>query len=135
MGMVAAQEFEQMRREIDDHQHPTGAQHARRLGDRRRRPVGVMQHLMDHHRVERRIGQRQLIHVAEPDHAVRPARPLEVDAGDRQHLARLVDAERLADARREDFEDPPGAGADIQEGAQRRQQVGDRGGIDFVRHR
>ena len=74
MSMLVAQKFEQMRREIDHHQHAVRAQHARRLGDRGAGPVGVMQHLMDHDRVERSVGQRQLVHVAEPHHAVGRAR-------------------------------------------------------------
>ena len=75
MGMLVAQEFERVRREIDDDQTAARPQHPRRLGDRRGRPIGVVQHLMDDDRVERRIGQRQLVHVAEPDRCSSPARP------------------------------------------------------------
>ena len=41
--------------------------------------------------------------------------PFEIDAGDRQHLARLVDAERVLDARRQNLEHAAGAGADIEQ--------------------
>ena len=60
-----------------------------------------MQHLMDHDRVERRVGQRQPIHVAEPNRAVFEPGAFEIDPRDSQHLARLVDAERVLDARRQ----------------------------------
>ena len=40
-----------MRREIDHQQLPAGAKHPRRLGDRRGRGLGIMQHLVDDHAV------------------------------------------------------------------------------------
>ena len=76
MGVLVAQEFERVRREIDDNEDAVRPQHARRLGDRRGGPVGVMQDLMDHHRVERGVGHGQLVHVAEPDRRRFRARPV-----------------------------------------------------------
>ena len=52
MGMLVAQEFEIVRREVD-HQQPAGrAQHARRFADRARAVVEEVQHLMDDDDVE-----------------------------------------------------------------------------------
>ena len=114
MSVLVAQEFQRVRREIDEHEDAVRPQHARRLGDRRGGPVGVVQDLMDHDRVEGRVRHRQLVHVAEPDRPVFEAGPREVDPRDRQHLARLVDAERVLDARRQDLQHAAGAGADVE---------------------
>ncbi len=45
---------------------PFGPQYPRRLGDRGRRAVGVMQHLMNDDGVEGAVGERQLVHVPQP---------------------------------------------------------------------
>ena len=52
MRVLVAQKFERMWREIDEHEDALWAQHASRLGERRRRPIGVMQHLVDHDSIE-----------------------------------------------------------------------------------
>ena len=119
MRMLVAQEFERVRREIDNDQTAARPQHPRRLGNRGGRPIGIMQHLVDDGRIKRRIGKRQLIHVAQPDDAVRQAGPLDVDARDGEHLARLIDAQRVGDTRPEQLEHAPGAGADIEQIARR----------------
>ena len=41
--------------------------------------------------------------------------PFEIDPRHRQHLARLVDAERLFDARRQNLEHAAGTGADVEQ--------------------
>ena len=114
VSVLVAQEFERVGREIDENEDAVRPQHARRLGDRRGGPVGVVQDLMDHHRVEGRVRHGQLVHVAEPDRPVFEARPREVDPRDRQHFARLVDAERMVDARRQNLQHAAGAGADVE---------------------
>ena len=54
MRVLLAQEFEIVRREVDDQQGGRrGAQHARRLADRARAVVEEVQHLMDDDDVER----------------------------------------------------------------------------------
>src|SRR6266478_4497078 len=88
---------------------------ASRRGGALRRPVGIMQHLMDHHRVERGGGQRQPIHVAEPNRAVFQPSPFEIDPRDGEHLPRLVDPEREFDPRRQNFEHAASAGPDVEQ--------------------
>ena len=53
MRMLVAQEFQLVRREIDDQQPAAGPQHARRLADRARAVVEKVQHLVDDDEVER----------------------------------------------------------------------------------
>ena len=122
MGVLVAQEFERVRRKIDDHQNPARPQHPGRLGDRRGRPVGIMQDLMNHDRVEGRVGQRQLVHVVAADPPVCEPGPFEIDPRDRQHFARLVDAERIVDPRRQNFEHSTRSGADVEQIARDRPQ-------------
>ena len=70
---------------------PAGRKHARRLGDRGRRRMGIMQHLVDDHAVGRLIGERKRVHVALAQARLDPRR-LELDAGQTKHLRRAVDA-------------------------------------------
>ena len=53
MRVLVAQEFEIVRREIDDEQPAAGPQHARRLAESARAVVEEVQHLMNDHGVER----------------------------------------------------------------------------------
>ena len=64
------------------------------------------------------VGERQRVHVALAQ-AGGDARRLELDARQAQHLRRAVDADRLARARAEQLDHPPGAGADIDQPAER----------------
>ncbi len=133
MSVLVAQEFERVRREIDQHQDAIRPQHPRRLGDCRGRTVGVMQHLMDHNGVERGVRQIELVHVAEPDRRALQSRAFEIDPRDRQHLARLVDAERALDSRPQDFKDAAGPGPDIEQVARvGRSDDLDEIGLDFA---
>ena len=50
---------------------PPGCSTRRGLGDRAGRVFGVVQHHLQHRRVERRIGQRQPVHVRQPHPAMR----------------------------------------------------------------
>ena len=79
MGVLFAQEFQSVRRKIDEHQNSAGPQYPGRFGDRRGWPVGVMQNLMDHDRVEGPIGQRQLVHVVATDAPIYQPRLFEID--------------------------------------------------------
>src|SRR5579883_1160281 len=115
MGVLGAQVFELVGREIDDDEQPARPQHAADLGDRRGGIVGEMQHLVDGRGVEGGGRPGELVHVALPDHAVAHARLLEIGARHRQHLAREIDADGALDARRHQLEDAAGAGADIDE--------------------
>ena len=99
MGMLVAKKFELMRCEVDEDQDSARPQHPSRFGNDRCRSVGIMQHLVNHHGIERGIRQGQVVHVTEPDLPVLETSAIEVDPGDGQHLARLVDAERAFDPR------------------------------------
>ena len=114
VSVLVAQEFQRMGREIDENEDAVWPQHERRLGDHGGGPIGVVQYLMNHHRVEGRVGHCQLVHVAEPDRPVFEPGPREVDPRDRQHLARLVDPERALNARRQNLQHTACAGADIE---------------------
>ena len=64
------------------------------------------------------VGERQRIHVALAQ-ARRDARRLELDPRKPKHFRRAVDADRLARARAEQLDHPAGAGADIDQPAER----------------
>ena len=64
------------------------------------------------------VGQRQRIHVALAQARGDP-RGFELDPRQPQHLRRAVDADRLRGARAEQFDHPPGAGADIDQPPER----------------
>ena len=70
---------------------------------------------MDDDRVHGRGGKRQVVHVAAPDLTVGEPGRLQPRPRARQHLAAEVKAETAPDARGEDLEHPPGAGADVEE--------------------
>ena len=128
MGVLIAQEFEGVGCEINEHQDPPRSQHPGGFGDRRGWPVGIVQDLMYHDRVEGRIGQFELIHVVATDTPVCQPGSFEVDPRHRQHLARLVNAESTIDPRRQDFEHSPGPGADVE-------QIARFGGVDDLDQR
>ena len=104
MRVLLAQEFEIMRREIDDQQPALRAQRARGFGDRARAVVEEVQHLMDHHDVEGILRHRQLVDVALPHAAMLQPGALEPRAREREHVERHVDAEPALDVRPEQFE-------------------------------
>ncbi len=100
-----------------------GLHDARGLGQRRGGIVGVVQHVMDGDDVEAVGLEGQGIHVALADVGIVDAGAGEVGAGQRQHLAALVDADRLLDLGRQHFEQPAGAGADVEQPAGADRQV------------
>ena len=65
----------------------------------------------------------QGIHVALADLGIVEAGAGEVGAGERQHLAALVDADRLLDLGRQHLEQAAGAGADVEQAAGADRQV------------
>ena len=119
MGVLVAQEFEIVRREVDHQQPPAGPQHARRLVDRARAVVEEVQHLVDDDDVERILRQREIVDVALPDAAMAQAGAVEPRARERQHVERQVEAEAALDRGSEQFQHAPGAGAEIEQRAQR----------------
>jgi hypothetical protein len=128
MGVFIAQEFERVGCKIGNHQDAVRPQHAGGFGNRRCRPVGIVQDLMDHDRVKRRVRQSQLIHVVAADPAICDPGTFEIDPRYRKHLARLVDPERALDPGRQDFEHPPRSGANVE-------QIARVGGVDDVDQR
>ena len=68
--MLLTQVFQFVLGEVDDEQPALRSQHARRLGDHPGRVLGIVQHLMDGHRVEGPALDRKLVHVAVAHEAV-----------------------------------------------------------------
>ena len=62
--------------------------------------------------------QRQVVDVAEPDLGIADAGAVEIGAGDREHARRGVDADGAVAERRQQFEHPPGAGAEVEQAAE-----------------
>ncbi len=117
VGVACPQLLALMRREIDDEQSPAVSEHPRRLRDRDRGRVGVVQHLVDDDAVRRLVGERQRVHVALAQARGDPCR-FELHPGEAQHLRRPVDSNRLARARAEQFDHPAGARPDVEQAAE-----------------
>ena len=132
MRELLAQEFLLMRREVDHQQPPARPQHARRLADGAAAVVEEVQHLMQDDDVEGIVGERQVVDVALAHAAMLQARALQPVARQQQHVERQIEAEPALDLGAEQFEHAAGAGAEIQERAER--LVGERG-ADRVLHR
>ena len=115
MGVLLAQEFQIVRREIDHQQPPLRAQRARGFGDRTRPIIEEVQHLMDHDDIEGILRHRQFVNIALPHAAMLQPDALQPRARQREHVERHVDAEPALDLRAEQFEHAPGAGAKIEE--------------------
>ena len=75
MRMLVAQEFQRMRREIDDDQPAARPQQARRLADRHAGFVEIVQHLVHGHEIEGIALDRRRIDVALPHLRMRTRRP------------------------------------------------------------
>ena len=126
--VLLAQEFQIVRREIDHQQPAAGRQHARRFADRARAVVEEVQHLMDDDDVEGAGRHREIVDVALPHAAMAQARALDAGAGEQQHVERKIDAETALEIGPEHFQDAAGAGAEIEQRAERplRQRLADR---------
>ena len=117
--VLLAQEFQIVRREIDHQQAAARRQHARGLADRAAAVVEEVQHLMDDDDVERARRHREIVDVALPHAAMAQARALDAGAGEQQHVERQVDAEPALEVGAEHFQDAAGAGAEIEQRAER----------------
>ncbi len=117
MGVVLAQLFQVVGRKVHDREPAAGRQCASRLRRRLIRTLRVVQHLMDDDVVEAAVGDRQRVHVGEPDRAVAQPGLVEIGAGDREHLAGRIDAESALDLGPEQLEHPAGPCADVEERA------------------
>ena len=117
-----------MRRKVDHDQSSAGPQDTRRLVDDASGILGVVQHHLQHRDIETRIGQRQPIHVRQPDSAVGQCSPGKPRAGQGQHRLACIHAQALAHTRGKQLEHAAGAGADIEQPASsRRNKLGERG--------
>ena len=128
MRMLLAQKFKIVRSEINDQQAPAGLEHARGFADRASAVVEEVQHLMDDDRIERIGRQCEIVDVALAHAAMLQARALDARARQRQHVERQIDAEAALDVGAEQFEHAPGAGAEIEQRAERLvgERIGDR---------
>ena len=116
--VAGAQVLALVRREIGHQQGSAGRKHPRRLGDRRRRRMGVVQHLVDDDAVGAAVGQRKRVHVALAQ-ARQDARRFQLDPRQPQHFRGAVDPDRLLGARPEQLDHSAGAGADIDQPPER----------------
>ena len=119
VGISRAQFLALVRREIDHQQASVGAEHARRFGNRRSGRLGVMQHLVDDDAVGALAGEREGVHVGLPQAGVGDPGLVELHPGNPKHFRRAIDAERLGGTGAEQFDHPPGTGADVEQGTER----------------
>lgn len=119
MRELLAQEFLFVRREIDDQQPTAGTQYARRFLDGAAAVVEEVQHLMQDDDVEGIVGERQVVEIALAHAAVLQAGALEAVARQEQHVERQIEAEAAFDFRAEQFEHAAGAGAEVEQRAER----------------
>jgi hypothetical protein len=115
VGVLALQLDQIVRREID-HQHDAARAHdARRLAQGGGGIVGIVQDVVDGDVTSKLSASKGSGHTCRPAGCrhcrCRRARL----ARQRQHLARLVDADRLFDLGRQHFEQTAGAGADVEQ--------------------
>ena len=68
---------------------------------------------MQHHRVGGAVGERHIVEIAMPHLRVAEPCPLELHARIGKHVVIEVEAERAAGTGAEQFEDAPGAGAEV----------------------
>ena len=119
MGMLLAQEFEIVRREVDDQKPSAGPQYARGLADGARAVVEEVQHLVDDDDVEGIARQSEIVDVAVAHAAMFEARAIEPRPRQRQHVERQIKPEPALDIGGEQFEHAAGAGAEIEQRADR----------------
>ena len=116
-----------------DQQLAPGCQHPGAFGDHRRRIIGKVQNLVQHHGIDTASRPRQRIHVAMPHFGMGEAGGLDAPARQPQHFRAAVDTQRRLGPRPEQLDHPPGAGADIEQGTERpRPQHADDRRLDFA---
>ena len=119
MGEIAAQEFLLVGVEVDGDEASRGRERARGLGQRPGRVVEEMQDLMNDDEVVAVALDRRRVDVALPELHVAKARLVDAAARQRQHRRALIDADGADRARSEQFQHAPGAGAQIEQAAER----------------
>ena len=86
MGMLVAQEFEIVRREIDHQEAAARPQHARRLAQRAGAVVEEVQHLVNDDHVKSVAWQRQIVDIAVTHGAVFQSGTIQPGACKCQHV-------------------------------------------------
>ena len=119
MGVLLAQEFQIVRSEINDQQAAARPQHARGFANGAGAVVEEVEHLMNNDDVEGIARQRQVVDIAVTHAAMFEAGAIEPLAGERQHVERQIEADAALDLGREEFEHAAGAGAEIEQRADR----------------
>ena len=112
MGITGAQLLKFVAGEIDDQQPAARREQPRAFLDRRRRLLCEMQHLMQDDQVGRAVRYRQRIHVALAQLGSQPGLG-QLRAGDAKHLRTAIDPQSGRGTIADQFDHPPGAGADI----------------------
>ena len=116
--VLGLQELERVWSEVDHEQASAGRHQPCRGDDRAARVVEVVQHLVDDDEVERGPVERHRVHVAlaQLDPVGVQLGAFEVGAGDRQHRVAGIETHQPVGVAGEQFEHPPGAGADVEQG-------------------
>ena len=115
MGVFIEQRGHAMGRKIDDDHTAAGPQHPRGLCQNLRRLFRIVQDHVQRHGIEPFVRERQLVHVGMPDLAVAQPVLVQIVPRNGEHLPAEIDADRARHFRRHQFQDPAGAGADIQQ--------------------
>src|SRR5215468_4655438 len=119
VSIFFTQEFELMRREVDDQQPTLRAQHPSRLPDGTAAIVEKMQHLVNDDDIEGIARYRKVENVALSNAAITDACVVEPTASESQHLVVEIDAETALDLGTEQFENAARPGAEIKQGTER----------------
>ncbi len=101
--------------EVDQQERAAGGEDSGGFADGTGGVLGVVQYHLQDDGVEGLVGERQAVHVGEADGGMGETGAGEARAGEREHGFGGVDTECLADPGCEEFEDPAGAGADIEQ--------------------
>src|SRR5262249_19497598 len=97
MGILFAEEFKVMGREVDDQEPALRPQHARGLADRAAAVVEKVQHLMDDHDIKGVARYREIEDIALTDAAIADACMVEPAAREGQHFTAEIDPETALD--------------------------------------
>ena len=118
MGVLRAQEFELMGREIHDQNTSTRSEDSNGFAQCRLRIVQEVQHLMKKDGIEAACGltvaKGEAINVTTTDLAIESAGPSQPVARNRKHFRTDIDADAALDVRREQLKHSPRAGARVQ---------------------
>ena len=115
MGVVVAQFLHRVGGKIRHQEGAARPQDAGGFADSVARFVGKMQHHVQDHEIERPVIERQLIHICLAHIAIAMLRLRKIGPRHREHVARLVDADSLADAIAQQLQHATCPRADVQQ--------------------